>query len=149
MRRLGRGPRGRHTSFARDQLMDSLGDAVLVVDGGRRVIDMNAAAIRLAGSPAEWIGAAADALFPFLEGAPISGAGAAREITVAAPDAWYDVRVSWARADRAAWIVVLLDVSEQRRAIAEREQFVAQNNELVSRVTHELRTPLAAIQGAL
>ena len=129
--------------------MDSLGDPVLVVAGDRTIVDLNAAALRLAGSPAEWAGRAADSLFPFLAGAAIAGPGAPREQTLAAAERTWDVRVSRARADRAVWIVVLRDVSEQHSAMREREQFVVQNNELVSRVSHELRSPVTAIRGAL
>jgi CheY-like chemotaxis protein len=129
--------------------MDGLADPVLVVDGARAVVDLNAAALRLAGGPAEWRGRPADVLFPFLHGAPIAGAAAPAELTVSTDTATYDVRVSRARAERGVWIVMLRDVSEQRRAAAEREQFVIQNSELVSRVSHELRTPVTAIRGAL
>jgi PAS domain-containing protein len=55
---------------ARDQLVDSLADAVVVLDASRRVLDLNAAAQRLA-HPA-WFGRTLEDLFPFLDGAAIS-----------------------------------------------------------------------------
>ena len=141
-----RGPRG---EFPRDQLMDSIAEAVLVLAADRSVVDLNAAALRLAGSPAEWQGRSSDALFPFLAGAAIAGATAATELIVENGDAVYDVRVSRARADRAVWIVMLRDVTDAHRTMRAREQFVVQNSELVARVSHELRTPLTTIRGAI
>ena len=129
--------------------MDSLADPILVVAADRTLVDLNAAALRLAGGPAEWKGRSVDTLFPFLAGAAIAGASATPELTITAADVVYDVRVSRARADRAVWVVVLRDVSQAHRAARAREQFVAQNNELVARVSHELRTPVTTIRGAL
>jgi signal transduction histidine kinase/CheY-like chemotaxis protein len=140
---------GGEVTVARDQLIDSIADAVVVVDRARAVLDMNLAALRLAGSPDLWRGRPVESLLPFLEDAPIAGAAATSSFTIDAGPASYDVRVSRARASGAAWVVMLRDVTEQRRAAAERERFVTQNTELVSRVSHELRTPIAAIQGAL
>jgi len=46
---------------ARDAMVDSLSDAVVVLDPARRVLDLNAAARQLAGNPAEWFGRPVDA----------------------------------------------------------------------------------------
>ncbi len=146
---FGRGSTGDRPLVARDQLLDTIADPVIVLDSSRAVLDMNAAAIRLAGTPEDWRGANVDILFPFLKGAAIAGAGAATAFELDAGDLTYDVRVSRVRANRGAWLVMLRDVTERRRIAAERERFVTRNSELVSRISHELRTPIAAIQGSL
>jgi len=53
-------------SVARDTVVESLGDAVIVVDVARRVLDMNAAAHALAGWPAVWTGRLVDMMLPLL-----------------------------------------------------------------------------------
>lgn len=74
---------------ARHQLVDSLVDAVVVLDASRRVLDMNAAARRLIGSESStnafrvssewstngtWFGRKLDELLPFLDGVPLGTA---------------------------------------------------------------------------
>lgn len=138
---------------ARDQIVDSISDPVLVLDSDRAILDMNLAAVRLAvrgaAASGEWQGASVDDLFPFLKGAAVAGAAAVPVLSIESADASYDVRVSRVRARRAAWLVLLHEVTAERRAAADRERFVRQNTELVSTVSHELRTPAAAIQGAV
>jgi signal transduction histidine kinase/CheY-like chemotaxis protein len=146
---FGLGSNGDRPLVARDQLLDNIADPLFVLDSSRAVLDMNAAAIRLAGTPEHWRGANVDALFPFLKGAAIAGAGAATAFDLDTGDVAYDIRVSRVRANRGAWLVMLRDVTERRRIAAERERFVTRNSELVSRISHELRTPIAAIQGSL
>jgi len=145
--------RRRHERLVRrDQIVDSFGDPVLVLDRDRLVMDMNLAALRLADRPAgssDWRGAKIETLIPFLREVAVTGADVAPSIAIDTADASYDVRVSRVRATRAAWLVVLRDVTAERKAILERERFVRQSTDLVSTVSHELRTPAAAIQGAV
>lgn len=61
----------RHNLFdlvpvARDMVVDSLGDAVIVIDPSHRVLDMNAAARALAGCDTRWLGLTIETLLPFL-----------------------------------------------------------------------------------
>ena len=41
---------------ARDVVIENLSDAVIVLDSSRRILDMNAAARRMAGNPGTWVG---------------------------------------------------------------------------------------------
>jgi hypothetical protein len=51
---------------ARDMIVDSLGDAMIVVDPARRILDLNATAQTLVRAPRHWIGQSLDAAFPLL-----------------------------------------------------------------------------------
>ena len=63
---------------ARDLVIDSLSDAMIVIDPSRRILDMNAAARDLAGRKARnradrdhWIGRDVGTVFPLLKDAPL------------------------------------------------------------------------------
>src|SRR5688500_1987582 len=108
---FGRGSDGVSPQLARAPLLDNIADPLFVLDSSRALLDMNAAAIRLAGSPEHWRGANVDALLPFLRGAAIAGAGAATAFELDTGDLTYDIRVSRVRANRGAWLVMLRDVT--------------------------------------
>ncbi len=139
---------------ARDLVLDSLDEGVLVLDSAGRLLDVNAPAAALASGTTPWLGRQAVDLFPFLKGtaveAPFTG------ISFSGGDArtgkQYDVVITEVRPSLlspAAWLVVLRDVTEQRRAAAEREALDRLKRDVVSVVSHELRTPLTAVRGAL
>ena len=134
---------------ARHQLVDSLADPVLVIDSEHVLLDMNAAALQLAGSPERWLGERVDTLFPFLHGDTLVNAGTSFVVETGSPRSWFDVRVSRVRSRRAAWLVLLHDITDQRRVVEEREGFVRKRTEFVATVAHELRTPMFSVQGAL
>ena len=112
---------------ARDTVVESLGDAVIVVEAGRRVLDMNAAARALAGWPAVWTGRLVDTVLPLLRAVRLdvgadSSTRMAHDADARGPRD-YDVRVIRVRArhDRAAaWVVVARDITEQLGAEADR-----------------------------
>ncbi len=133
---------------ARDQLVESLSDAMLVLDSDGRVLDMNTAARALSGNPHEWLGRPVEDLLPFLAelsrtlksarygGAEDESSGAlhgahhrdTREPTQMGPigsqASYYDVRASGVRLSigrYVGWLVLLRDVTEQRRVQWERE----------------------------
>jgi signal transduction histidine kinase len=154
---------------ARHQLVDSLVDAVVVLDAAHRVLDMNAAAKRLAHlQPARgrrrWFGRSLAEVFPFLAAAPLElGAAPTSNVIVpasaAADTRSYDVRVTPVRAEDhrvVAWAVLLRDITDQRRAELEREAFEQrvqgqQQREslsvLAGGVAHEFNNLLAGILG--
>jgi signal transduction histidine kinase/ActR/RegA family two-component response regulator len=137
--------------IARDQLVDSLTDPVLVVDPARRVLDMNSAARRIATDIRPWLGAPVDALFPFLSGATLTRQSPGAD-GVTCSDTSYNVKISQVQSRGEyvdAWLVLLHDVTEQRRTDVEREALVRQKTEFVATVSHEMRTPMFAIQGSL
>ena len=113
--------------MARDTVVESLGDAVIVVDAARRVLDMNAAARALAGWPAVWTGRLVDTVLPLLRTVRLdvgddSSTRMAQEVDARGPPN-YDVRVIrvHARHERAvARVVVARDITDQLGAEADR-----------------------------
>ena len=154
---------------ARDQLVDSLADAVIVLDASRRVLDLNAAARRLAAGDRpfldpRWFGRSFEELFPELEGAPIElGPAPQSHLLVDLPSPagvrHFDVSVTPVRTGDqrlVAWAVLLRDVSEQRRAALEREALERRMQEqqkreslsvLAGGLAHDFNNLLAGIIG--
>ena len=150
---------------ARRQLVDSLNDAVVVLDASHRVLDINASAARLVEVHArEWFGRTVEELLPFLAAAPLQlGPETSNAIVPAVSSSGetrdYDVRATPVRgADQevVAWAVLLRDITEQRRAQLEREAFEQRVQEqqqreslsvLAGGVAHEFNNLLAGILG--
>ena len=112
---------------ARDVVIENLSDAVIVVDSSRRILDMNAAARRMAGNPAEWVGQRAVSLVPALDRVSLDAGDSPMSLSVETDDPrqsrHFDVRVIHVHGRQehaAAWVVVLRDVSEQILADIER-----------------------------
>ena len=148
--------------IARDTLVDSLSDAVVVVDPACRVLDMNAAARNLSDSPQDGLGKLAADVLPFLKGCELTLTSKPASIVVASsgPDpAYYDVRTMPVRAKNrsiAAWVVLVRDVSEQRRAQGEHDALEARVQEqqkreslsvLAGGLAHDFNNLLAGIVG--
>jgi signal transduction histidine kinase len=111
---------------ARDLLVDSLRDAVFVLDPSGRVLDLNAEARRLAGDPKAWLGRPAAELTPLLKSLRFEETGNRPGLLgpVGDEELYYDLRVTGVRlamGHYAAWLVMLRDVTEQRRAEIERQ----------------------------
>jgi signal transduction histidine kinase len=153
---------------ARHQLVDSLMDAVVVIDASRRVLDMNAAGSSLVaqqriGARVRWFGRNIDELLPFLEGTPLSAPEGPRQTEVvesaAGETRYYDVRVTPVRVadnEPVAWAVLLRDITDQHRAECERqvlEQRVQEQQKheslsvLAAGVAHDFNNLLAGILG--
>ncbi len=113
---------------AREVVVETLSDAVIVLDSSRRILDMNAAARTMAGNPPAWVGQPVKTLVTPLRQLPLDAVtDSSTTLTVEAVDgretAHYDVRVirvPGRHESAAAWVVVLRNVSEQLRAEAER-----------------------------
>ncbi|MGE0446998.1 MAG: histidine kinase N-terminal 7TM domain-containing protein [Vicinamibacterales bacterium] len=147
---------------ARDVLVDSLGDAVIVLDPSRRVLDLNAAARFMAGQPEHWLGEPVDRLFAFL-GTANTGFGASpvpAVVSTPGPDPrHYEVRVTPVRNrdhHYAATVVLLRDVTEQRKAAEERDALQVRVQEQQKReslsvmaggLAHDFNNLLAGIIG--
>jgi PAS domain S-box-containing protein len=148
---------------ARDAVIESMGDAVIVLDVERRIVDANPAALRLVNLTApQVIGRTANELLPghdelfarlrLLE-------SVATEIVLnrgRGPEP-FDVRVSSLRDRRGRMtgrLIVARDISAQKRFEAElqharlaAEEASRAKSAFLANMSHELRTPLNAIIG--
>ena len=111
---------------ARDMVVDSMEDGVIVLDADRRIIDLNAAVERFTGATPISVGREIDAVIPWWTEA-IAEARASTQMpavvkTVPGPK-YFEVRVSAVR-DRArrfnGWLVTVRDITARRQAEAER-----------------------------
>jgi signal transduction histidine kinase len=147
---------------AREMVVDSLSDAAIVVDRSRRVLDMNPAAVEIAAGIGDWLGRPLEHVLPFLQPDAIEfKANVSSTLTVGHGDAavYYDVRLMpvHARAgELKAWVVLLRDITDQRRAAAERAALSARVQEqqqreslsvLASGLAHHYNNLLAGIVG--
>ncbi len=140
---------------ARDQVIESMGDAVVVVDARSRVIDLNPAGARLAGrSVSDAVGGHVQLVFPQLwdllcaglRGEPVSGE---LQLESQGQSRYYDLGVSPLRNRRdvdQGHLLVLRDVTERRLA---QQELVRTNDDLERRVearTAELRVAVEALR---
>jgi PAS domain S-box-containing protein len=147
---------------ARDAVIESMSDAVLVVDAHGRIVDMNPAAQQiLRRSAAELIGQRADLALSvradLVERYRDTTEAQAEITSIYDPNRFYDLRIS-PLYDRHARLtgrlIVLRDISERKQIEAALVQ-AKEQAEIASRskstflanMSHELRTPLTSIIG--
>jgi PAS domain S-box-containing protein len=149
---------------ARQAVLDSMTDGVLVLDVHGRVADLNPSARRMLGWPsADGVGRAADealAHWPqLLDFVQHQADGRTELMYLIAPGAtrWYDVQLTSlaeAREPASGRLVVLRDITDRKQVEKElalaRDRAVEMSTlktQLLSKVSHELRTPLGSILG--
>jgi signal transduction histidine kinase len=135
---------------ARDTVIESLSDAVIVLDASKRVLDMNAAAREIAGGPVQWAGKPVGVLIPILRDVSldvVTDWSTTLTYHQAGGDVrYFDARVIRVRTRRgraAASVVVLRDISEQLKAEAERAALAARVQE------QQKRESLSVLAGGL
>jgi len=147
---------------AHDMLVDSLSDAVIVVDPRSGVLDMNSAARNLAEVSGMWLGRPAAEVFPFLASCELTLSTTPSSTLVVTTDAeptHYDVRTMPVRGKSgryAAWVILLRDVTMQMRAQAEHDALESRVQEqqkreslsvLAGGLAHDFNNLLAGIVG--
>jgi PAS domain S-box-containing protein len=148
---------------ARDMVVDSMDDGVIVLDAQRRLVDLNAAAERYTGcTPASlgrpidevvaWWNEAVDEDRPLIEGQPAI-------VKVEPGPRYFEVKVTAVRDSQrrfVGWLVLIHDISGRRRSEAERYAFERRLQEqqkseslmvLAGGVAHDFNNLLTGILG--
>ena len=148
---------------ARDMVVDSMDDGVLVLDAQRRIVDLNAAAEKFTGLSLQSIGRPIDEVVswwneaiaesrPTVEGQPSI-------VKVEPGPKYFEVKVSPVRDSQqrfAGWLVLVRDISNRRRNEAERYAFERRVQEqqkseslmvLAGGVAHDFNNLLTGILG--
>lgn len=128
-------------SDIRDQILRSMQDGVLLVDGARRPAFTNRALARHLGVRPETLAQACPPnLLETIDRAADTGRVEIAEVETGAPTRWLRVTATPAGTDGSV-LVVVADITEARRLDSVRRDFVAN-------ASHELKTPAASIQAA-
>jgi PAS domain S-box-containing protein len=148
---------------ARDMVVDSMDDGVIVLDAQRRLVDLNAAAERLTGCTAAALGRPIDDVVSWwneaiAEDRPLAD-GQPAIVKVEPGPRYFEVKVTAVRdAQRrfVGWLVVVHDISSRRRNEAERYAFDRRVQEqqkseslmvLAGGVAHDFNNLLTGILG--
>ena len=148
---------------AREMVVDSMEDGVIVLDAERRLVDLNAAAERYTGCTAASLGRPIDEVVAWWTGAVDDGLplsqGQPAIVKVEPGPRYFEVKVSAvsdARSRFVGWLVMIHDVSNRRRNEAERYAFERRVQEqqqseslmvLAGGVAHDFNNLLTGILG--
>ncbi|HEX8031900.1 MAG TPA: histidine kinase N-terminal 7TM domain-containing protein [Vicinamibacterales bacterium] len=148
---------------ARDMVVDSMHDGVIVLDTQRRLVDLNAAAERYTGCTATCLGRPIDEVVGWWNGAvdeeATTSGGQPAIVKVEPGPRYFEVKVSAvgdAQQRFVGWLVVIHDISNRRRNEAERLAFDRRLQEqqkseslmiLAGGIAHDFNNLLAGILG--
>jgi PAS domain S-box-containing protein len=148
---------------AREMVVDSLDDGVLVLDAQRRIVDLNAAAERYTGVSASSFGRPVEEVVAWWNEAVTetraTAEGAPAVVRVEPGPRYFEIKVSAVRDSQrrfVGWLVTIHDISNRRRNEAERYAFERRVQEqqkseslmvLAGGVAHDFNNLLAGILG--
>jgi len=148
---------------ARDMVVDSMDDGVIVLDAERRLVDLNAAAERYTGCTTASLGRPIDEVVAWWTGAVDEdrpfGAGHPAIVKVEPGPRYFEVKVSAVSDSErrfVGWLVVIHDVSNRRRNETERYAFERRLQEqqrseslmvLAGGIAHDFNNLLTGILG--
>ena len=148
---------------AREMVIDSLDDGVLVLDAQRRIVDLNAAAERYTGVSASSFGRPVEEVVAWWNEAVTetraTAEGAPAVVRVEPGPRYFEIKVSAVRDSQrrfVGWLVTIHDISNRRRNEAERYAFERRVQEqqkseslmvLAGGVAHDFNNLLAGILG--
>jgi PAS domain S-box-containing protein len=143
---------------AREAIVESMQDRVVVVDGQNRILDINPAAEHLVGrSRSEIIGEPVEQMWaewPGVDTQISSGIATGREVTLGhgVEQRVYDVRSSpltdW-RGRHVSWVVVLRDITERVQAERQVEASLKEKEVLLQEIHHRVKNNLQIISSLL
>jgi signal transduction histidine kinase len=111
--------------IARDVVIDSMDDAIVVLDHQRHIVDLNPAATRIAGCPPDSVGRAIEQAVPWWTRAFTDGGESGLPAVIAAHGRFLEIEVKAVRDGQerfAGWLVIARDISARRKAERERRE---------------------------
>jgi PAS domain S-box-containing protein len=141
---------------ARDAIIDSMSDSIIVLDAKNRIVDINTAAQNLMGRDSTIIGKAIDEIWPHWSSQKIfdSWTEGSTEIGLAykSEQHTYDLRIStltgW-RGDLVSRVIVLRDITERKKAEDGVKASLREKEILLREVHHRVKNNLQVISSLL
>ena len=141
---------------ARDAIIDSMSDSIIVLDAKNRIVDVNTAAQNLMGRDSTIIGKAIDGIWPHWSSQKIfdSWTEGSTEIGLAykSEQHTYDLRIStltgW-RGDLVSRVIVLRDITERKKAEDRVKASLREKEILLREVHHRVKNNLQVISSLL
>ena len=145
--------------IARDLVVESMDEAVIVLDAQRHIVDFNPAAERVAGCTMDSVGRDIDDAVPWWTRAVTDASGPAWPAVIATGAGFLEVEVKPVRDGQerfAGWLVIARDISARRQADHERRELDRRIQEqqrheslsvLAGGIAHDFNNLLTAILG--
>jgi PAS domain S-box-containing protein len=141
---------------ARNLLVDSMSDGMIVLDSQNRIIDINPAAQTMAGVTgdtavghlAEQVLPAWDTIAPYIQ--PVSNDQIEITLSTKGAPRYFDMRVvplSDQGGAYGGYLITLHDITHRKSALEEQERLIEELDAFAHTVAHNLKTPLNSAQG--